>query len=70
MSNYLYLLQEVEDFNTNIYKIGRTTLKNAQDRIKGYPVGSKIYRFDEVDDCVKRENYNLLSHVFTIRINK
>ena len=54
MQNILYLIQEVRDLNTNIYKIGKTT-RSYVTRINEYPIGTYEIRVAKVDDCKKRE---------------
>jgi len=55
MFNYLYLLQDVGDLHTNIYKIGKTA-KLPTKRLQGYDKLSLPYGFLSVDDCDKRED--------------
>jgi len=55
MYHYLYLIQDKNDINTNIYKIGKTT-QIPDNRFKGYIDGTYPIRISKVDDCHKREN--------------
>lgn len=50
--NYVYLLQEREfiRLEEDTYKIGKTTQK-PNSRLSGYPKGSKVIIFFEVDNC-------------------
>ena len=55
MYNYLYLIQDKNDINTNIYKIGKTT-QLPDKRFKGYSEGTYPLCIFKVDDCGQREN--------------
>jgi len=54
-NGYLYLLQEPIDFGTKIHKVGQTQRRDAEKRISQYPKESKVHRYIEIDDAVKRE---------------
>lgn len=53
-SELLYLIQDGSDIGTNTYKVGRTT-KLPHERLGTYPKNTRIIRFAEIDNCVKRE---------------
>lgn len=52
--DYIYLIQEREFINTNVYKVGRSVQINCN-RIKSYPKGSTLCMIIKVSDCVKAE---------------
>lgn len=54
MHNFLYLIQDKLDINTDIYKIGKTT-QIPDKRFKGYIEGTYPLRISKVDNCHKRE---------------
>jgi len=54
MHNFLYLIQDINDIGTNIYKIGKTNQLPDQ-RFKGYEKGSYPFRISKVDNCNYRE---------------
>jgi len=54
MYHYLYLIQDMQYPNTNIYKIGKTT-QLPDRRFKGYINGTYPIRIANVDDCNIRE---------------
>ena len=55
-NGYIYLLQEREFIKTGepIYKLGKTT-KTIQERLQGYPKGSRLILCIEVEDCHEKE---------------
>jgi hypothetical protein len=63
----IYLAQELEDVNQEIYKIGRTAQAGLK-RFKQYPRGTDVILYLESQDCVRdegiliklfKENYKL-----------
>ena len=55
-NGYIYLLQEREFIKTGepVYKLGKTTT-TIQQRLQGYPKGSRLILCIEVEDCHERE---------------
>lgn len=56
--NYVYIiwLREFMRLDENVYKIGKTS-QIPNSRLQGYPKGSKVIIFAEVDNCHSMENY-------------
>ena len=63
---YVYLIREREFIRLDefTYKIGRTT-QSPNNRLNGYPKGSEVILFVNVDDCVKIED--IIIKVFTLK---
>lgn len=55
--NYVYLLREREHIrlNEDTYKLGKTT-QEPNSRLAGYPKGSEVILFIDVEDCHKTES--------------
>jgi hypothetical protein len=55
---YVYIIRECDfvRLNENIYKIGRTSKINPEDRFQKYRKGTEIIGFFKVNDSVECEN--------------
>jgi hypothetical protein len=58
VQEYVYIIRECDfvQLNTDIYKIGRTSKTNPEDRFQKYRKGTEIVAFFKVNNSVECEN--------------
>jgi hypothetical protein len=58
IQEYVYIIRECDfvRLNENIYKIGRTTKTNPEDRFQKYRKGTEIVAFFKVNNSIECEN--------------
>jgi hypothetical protein len=67
LNGFIYILREREFIKTNenIYKIGKTSRENIQERFKEYPNNSKLYSYWDVDNIDEFEK--ILKSIFNLK---